>query len=163
MKSDALPFLSGFRMQAVLESSGGNKNKTFNEAVTRQDLISIYISLTVWTEFSFPFPVARDPMRRVFCHWGCHWRAWAYILTFWHFGLSRVIFPFCFDVFRMSNRFKQTNQVFCNTAIESAHADKEVATIKQVRSKDQQAWGSATLLVVFLWLVICQCFDVERV
>lgn len=27
---------------------------------------------------------------------------------------------------------------FCNTAIESAHADKEVATIKQVRSKDQQ-------------------------
>lgn len=28
--------------------------------------------------------------------------------------------------------------VFCNTAIESAHADKEVATIKQVRSKDQQ-------------------------
>lgn len=28
--------------------------------------------------------------------------------------------------------------VFCNTAIESAHADKEVATIKQVNSKDQQ-------------------------
>ncbi|CAK9102459.1 unnamed protein product [Durusdinium trenchii] len=28
--------------------------------------------------------------------------------------------------------------VFCNTAIESAHADKEVATIKQVHTKDQQ-------------------------
>ena len=31
------------------------------------------------------------------------------------------------------------SQVFCNTAIESAHADKEVATIKQVHTKDQQA------------------------
>ena len=31
------------------------------------------------------------------------------------------------------------SEVFCNTAIESAHADKEVATIKQVNSKDQQA------------------------
>eukprot|EP00435_Cladocopium_sp_Y103_P013937 s5166_g3.t1 len=31
-----------------------------------------------------------------------------------------------------------SRQVFCNTAIESAHADKEVATIKQVNSKDQQ-------------------------
>ena len=35
--------------------------------------------------------------------------------------------------------FEPPNEVFCNTAIESAHADKEVATIKQVRSKDQQA------------------------
>lgn len=37
-----------------------------------------------------------------------------------------------------SSSAKVVTGVFCNTAIESAHADKEVAAIKQVRSKDQQ-------------------------
>lgn len=39
--------------------------------------------------------------------------------------------------------------VFCNTAIESAHADKEVATIKQVNSKDQQIDSRCTNEVSF--------------
>ena len=34
---------------------------------------------------------------------------------------------------------KEPLQVFCNTAIESATIDKEVATLKQVHTKDQQA------------------------
>ena len=34
---------------------------------------------------------------------------------------------------------KEPPQVFCNTAIESATIDKEVATLKQVHTKDQQA------------------------
>mmetsp|Transcript_5126 Transcript_5126/g.8612 ORF Transcript_5126/g.8612 Transcript_5126/m.8612 type:complete len:570 (+) Transcript_5126:43-1752(+) len=52
-----------------------------------------------------------------------------------YFAVALVVCYVTLAVFAILN---VVTGVFCNTAIESAHADKEVATIKQVRSKDQQ-------------------------
>ena len=45
----------------------------------------------------------------------------------------------CLFMFILYGPRKSTPGVFCSTAIETATADKDVATIKQIRAKAQQA------------------------